>query len=78
MTKLPDWESAVKAALVVAKCAGPPFRYQVIGIPGNPPSAITLTKWTAFLVAKALTKAGQGTFTVHDMDGNQLYEEEDD
>jgi hypothetical protein len=79
MTKEPDYEGALKAAMVVAKQTSGPLRYKVLD---NVKQliAITRTKWTAELLAKALTRADVGLvpFHVEDMDGNELESDEEE
>lgn len=57
--------------MLVAKQSGPPFRYQVVDAlnPGKP-VAITLTRWSAQILADELVKSLGGSFMVFDMDGN--------
>jgi hypothetical protein len=73
MTKAPDWESALKAAMIVAKCSTPPFRYQVVSNT-NPmyPVGMTLTLWSAWLLADALQAKLGDRFMVFDMNGKMM------
>lgn len=78
MTKAPDWERARKAAEVVAKCAAPPFWYQVRRSCDDKPFAITLTRWTAYGIAKSSASRGQGPCVVIDMDGEPVADPDED
>lgn len=81
MTKPRDWEGAVKAAMLVAKQATPPFRYQVIDelIPTQP-VALALTRWAAWLCADAIggNLKPPARMIVLDMDGNKVERRSED